>query len=224
MAEATCCFTEPEIPCNICPDGATVADDYVPENLILGWSCSSVIESAKRFESESDACELHEIDEKNCCPSVMTTTSTNPNPNTVPPAINVSTTPGTVPAIDELLYCITTIQAKNYQYMEGVGREITMAIAGVAVEKAVVAVGKAGVAFFSLMALAIYYLCRGVSNAKDTQTNTPGSCIPMAVTLNMDPETAEAPFSKGYPLPPPYSPHASAPPPYAPHASAPPLE
>jgi hypothetical protein len=387
--EAICCFTEPEIPCKICPDGATVADDYVPEDSFLRWPCSFVIESAKRFESKSDACELHEIDEENCCPSVTMTTSPNPNPNTVPPAINVSTTPGTVPAIDELLYDeITTIQAEDYQIMEGVEfettadegggsnaagidtddwmtfEEVTIPSAGtykveyrvaslsgggvlrfekaggtpaygsiaipatggwqnwitmshtvdleagpqffaiaaidggwnlnwfrimkpitdpgadatppptpnpstappvVAVTPAhtpapteettyvytdgsnccppvetpavhaavgtaggnngkVLGIAIAGVAVFSLMALAIYYLRRRVSNAKDTQTNNAGSCIPTAVALNMDPETAEAPFSKGYPLPPPYAPHTSAPPPYAPHASAPPLE
>jgi hypothetical protein len=93
--------------------------------------------------------------------------------------------------------------------VDGIGKEVGMAIAFVSV-----------VAFMARLD----YLRRMAFNANSPQKNTAGSNIPMAVVVNMDPETAEAPLSKGNPLRPPYAPHASAPPPYAPHASAPPLE
>ena len=82
-----------------------------------------------------------------------------------------------------------------------------------------------GVSVFSFVALAIYYLRRMASNANSPQTNTAESNIPKAMVVNMDPETAKAPLSKGNPLLPPCAPQASAPPPYyAPHASAPPFD
>ena len=67
-SELLCCYTIPEIPCNICPDGATAGDDYVPEYEGNTQTCSDLIESAKQFESGSDACVWYDIDVAFCCP------------------------------------------------------------------------------------------------------------------------------------------------------------
>ena len=66
--ELRCCFTAPEIPCNICPAGATAGDDYVLEYEENSLTCSELIEHATRFESGSDACGLYDIDVPYCCP------------------------------------------------------------------------------------------------------------------------------------------------------------
>ncbi len=66
--ELRCCFTAPEIPCNICPAGATAGDDYVPEYEDNSLTCSELIEHATRFESGSDACGSYDIDVPYCCP------------------------------------------------------------------------------------------------------------------------------------------------------------
>ncbi len=69
--EIACCFTVPENPCIICPNGATAGDDYVPYaddgNLA---TCAKIIDDAKQFETESDHCGLiGEVHEFYCCPS-----------------------------------------------------------------------------------------------------------------------------------------------------------
>jgi hypothetical protein len=67
-----CCFTAPQNPCIICPDGATAGDDYVPEysgNSENSYTCLELIDWALDFESGSDACEfLFDIDVAYCCP------------------------------------------------------------------------------------------------------------------------------------------------------------
>ena len=68
FSELLCCFVEPEIPCIICPDGATATDDYVPEYEGNTLTCSGLIESATQFESRSDECRLYAIDVAFCCP------------------------------------------------------------------------------------------------------------------------------------------------------------
>ena len=71
LHELHCCYTAPEKPCIICPDGATAGDDYVPEyegNSEAFLTCKELIDGAKRFESESDACGLYDIDVAYCCP------------------------------------------------------------------------------------------------------------------------------------------------------------
>jgi hypothetical protein len=71
--ELRCCYTIPENPCIICPDGATAGDDYVPEYEGNTATCSDLIKGAKQFESGSDACGLYDIDVAYCCPPVETT-------------------------------------------------------------------------------------------------------------------------------------------------------
>jgi hypothetical protein len=85
------------------------------------------------------------------------------------------------------------------------------------------------VVVISFMALAVYYFRKMASNVQgppetypERVEHMPEGGIPTAVAMRMDPVTAEAPFSKVDPVPPPYAPHTSGP--YAPHASAPPLE
>jgi hypothetical protein len=71
LHELHCCYTAPENPCIICPNGATAGDDYVPEyeeNSVTRGTCKDLIDGAKRFESESDACGLYDIDVAYCCP------------------------------------------------------------------------------------------------------------------------------------------------------------
>jgi hypothetical protein len=72
MYEIDCCFTVPENPCIICPNGATAGDEYAPYaddgNLA---TCAEIIEDAKQFETESDHCGLIvEVHEFYCCPTV----------------------------------------------------------------------------------------------------------------------------------------------------------
>jgi hypothetical protein len=76
--EYSCCYTAPVNPCNICPDGATVAggDDYVPEYEGNSASCSDLIEDANLYESGSFSCRLYDIDKGKCCPPVTTTPPT----------------------------------------------------------------------------------------------------------------------------------------------------
>lgn len=76
-----CCFTEPSNSCNVCPDGATAGDDYVPEYEGNTLTCKELIEGATLFESGSDACALHDIDAKYCCPT-LTTANPTPDPKT----------------------------------------------------------------------------------------------------------------------------------------------
>jgi trypsin len=65
--ELSCCFTEPENPCIICPNGATAGDDYVPP--AYDKTCAETIELATRFETESDYCGVFgELDASYCCP------------------------------------------------------------------------------------------------------------------------------------------------------------
>ena len=84
--ELECCFTEPSNSCNVCPDGATAGDDYVPEYEGNTSTCKEFIEGATLFESGSDACALHDIDAEYCCPPedeetpAITTMSLDDNP------------------------------------------------------------------------------------------------------------------------------------------------
>ena len=66
--ELNCCYTIPENPCIICPDGATAGDDHVPEYRDDTATCSDLIGGAKQFESGSDACRLYDKDVAYCCP------------------------------------------------------------------------------------------------------------------------------------------------------------
>ncbi len=77
--ELACCFTAPENPCIICPDGATVGDDFVPRS---GLTCDQLINTSALFESSSSFCGAHrEMVEVDCCPSVV-----NPPPTPVTPS------------------------------------------------------------------------------------------------------------------------------------------
>ena len=70
--ELNCCYKKPDNPCNICPDGATAGDEYVPEyadNSVTRATCKDLIDWAKQFETGSDACGRYDIDVAYCCPS-----------------------------------------------------------------------------------------------------------------------------------------------------------
>jgi hypothetical protein len=67
-----CCPTTPDDPCNLCPNGITVADDYEPYN--NGYTCSYWLDIYKGYETESDRCTVgwrgaSDI-ESHCCPTV----------------------------------------------------------------------------------------------------------------------------------------------------------
>jgi hypothetical protein len=76
--EALCCPTEHTNPCNICPDGATAADDYIPfAEAGEPFSCKKNIDTFKLIEAESEYCsEFGPIYNVGCCPNVMVAAST----------------------------------------------------------------------------------------------------------------------------------------------------
>ena len=76
--EALCCPTAPTNPCNVCPDGATAADDFIPfaESGQL-TTCKSNIDVFKLIEAESYVCsKFGPYYKVGCCPNVSVTTST----------------------------------------------------------------------------------------------------------------------------------------------------
>jgi hypothetical protein len=76
--EALCCPTTPTNPCNICPDGATAADDFIPfaESGQL-TTCKSNIDFFKLIEADSYVCsKFGPYYKVGCCPNVSVTTST----------------------------------------------------------------------------------------------------------------------------------------------------
>jgi hypothetical protein len=92
--ELNCCYKKPDNPCNICPDGATAGDDYVPEyagNSVTRATCKDLIESAKRIESGSDACGLYDIDVAYCCPSPAPVDDTTVTATTIASTLNTGT-------------------------------------------------------------------------------------------------------------------------------------
>jgi hypothetical protein len=65
-----CCPAPPENPCNICPNGATAGDDFVP-NSYSGSTCMYLITQAKKHETGSAFCEGYfETYAISCCPEV----------------------------------------------------------------------------------------------------------------------------------------------------------
>ena len=248
--ESTSLAPEVENPCTICPNGPDDGYDDIRPYTDDNRTCKELIDDAKLYETGSDDCGLFEFDELQCCytppknPCIICPDGATAGDDFVPEYAANSEIRGTCKElieaakqfesgsdacglyeIDEAFCChpglnhaptplaVATPVATPPPVMVETpggnnGKVLGMAIAGVSV--------------LSFMALAIYYLRRMASNANGPQANNAGSVIPTAVVVNMDPEIAEAPFSKGTPLRP--DPHASAPPPYAPHASAPPLD
>ena len=73
--EALCCPTTPENPCNICPDGLTAADDFIPFGDVQ--TCTLSIDTSMLIETESKSCtEWAPFYKVGCCPNVTLTTST----------------------------------------------------------------------------------------------------------------------------------------------------
>jgi hypothetical protein len=65
--ELRCCYEVPENPCIICPNGASAGDNFVPEYEENTHTCKDLIDSARQFESESDACGLYDVYVGFCC-------------------------------------------------------------------------------------------------------------------------------------------------------------
>ena len=85
--EVLCCPTPPENPCNICPNGATAGDDFVPSStvdevvpysIVGSPTCMSLITLAKPHETGSALCEYFEATGIYCCPDVTANTTTVP--------------------------------------------------------------------------------------------------------------------------------------------------
>ncbi len=73
--EAGCCPTAPKNPCNICPDGLTVADDFFPPG--ESQTCKQNIDTLKLIETDSEICSKDgQYYKVLCCPNVTVTTST----------------------------------------------------------------------------------------------------------------------------------------------------
>ena len=196
--EYFCCYTAPVNPCNICPDGATVAggDDYMPEYEGNSATCSDCIEESKLYESGSFSCGVYDIDKEKCCSPVTTTP-----PTSVPVVAHV---PVVAPASVATPVSVATPLSESPG-----GSNITVLVAAIS----------AGV-IISFMALAIYYLRKVASNVKGSPgTNServvqmPEGGIQTAVATKMvDLETAEGSLLRASTAPPPYASHASAPP------------
>jgi hypothetical protein len=99
--EFMCCPTPPENPCNICPNGATAGDDFVPSStdgevvpyLIVGIgspTCMYLITLAKQHETGSAACGNFEAYEISCCPDVTAYTTAIPVEETSTSATTIS--------------------------------------------------------------------------------------------------------------------------------------
>ena len=67
--EYYCCPTPPENPCNVCPNGATAGDDFVPE-FDIGLTCMQLINQANQLETGSVLCGYFEAYAISCCPEV----------------------------------------------------------------------------------------------------------------------------------------------------------
>ena len=81
MDELYCCPIVPENPCNICPNGATAGDEFVPDYEGNYWTCKENIEYAMLFESESDYCEYFgKLDELYCCQDAVSNPLPTPSP------------------------------------------------------------------------------------------------------------------------------------------------
>ena len=68
--ELYCCYSKPENPCNICPDGvnATAAGDFAPGADDGDFrTCADLIDEAKLYETGSNDCEWLEMYEPDCC-------------------------------------------------------------------------------------------------------------------------------------------------------------
>jgi hypothetical protein len=71
--ESECCHTVANNPCTICPDGATVGEEFVPY-INDGRTCKDLINAALSFDAESEMCLVWaKKDEYKCCPSNTTT-------------------------------------------------------------------------------------------------------------------------------------------------------
>ncbi len=70
LDELSCCFSEPENPCAICPNGVTASggEDYVPEYDDNTATCADLIAGALNIESGTNACASYDIDKAFCCP------------------------------------------------------------------------------------------------------------------------------------------------------------
>ena len=75
--EYYCCPTPPENPCNVCPNGATAGDDFVPE-FGLGSTCMYLITKANQLETGSVLCGYFEAYKNYCCPDVNANTTAVP--------------------------------------------------------------------------------------------------------------------------------------------------
>ncbi len=70
--ELYCCYTAPENPCTLCPNGATFGYDFVPNASNATLTCRQLIDSAALLATDSDYCAIFgEIDELDCCPTVV---------------------------------------------------------------------------------------------------------------------------------------------------------
>jgi len=181
--EYYCCYTAPEDPCNICPDGATVAggDDYVPEYEGNSATCSDLIEEAKLYESGSFSCGVYDIDKEKCCPPVTTTPPTSVPEESV--ATPLSESPG--------------------------GNNITVLVAAIS---AGVIISFMALAIYYLRKVASYVKGSPGTNSERVVHMPEGGIQTVVATKMLDLETAESSLLRASTAPPPYAPHASAPP------------
>jgi hypothetical protein len=86
--------------CNICPDGATAGEDFVPWS--VSAACKELIELAKLFENVSVGCNYYKGYETSCCPGAGADLENTPIPTISPPIVTPDTS-STVPSISIIL-------------------------------------------------------------------------------------------------------------------------
>ena len=102
--EYFCCPPPPENPCNICPNGTTVGDDFVLSG--IGITCVYLINQAIQRETGSAFCGYAEAYEISCCPEVTAATTVIPVEET-----STSATATAIPEIDGGTATTTTAPA-----------------------------------------------------------------------------------------------------------------
>jgi hypothetical protein len=102
--EYFCCPPPTENPCNICPNGTTVGDDFVLSG--IGITCVYLINQAILRETGSVFCGYAEAYEIYCCPEVTAATTVIPVEETI-----TSVTATAIPEIDGGTATTTTAPA-----------------------------------------------------------------------------------------------------------------
>ena len=89
--------------CNICPDGITAGNDFVPWSSVFGLSCNQLVEEAKNeYKNGSVGCNFYKGYELSCCPRAGTVAESTPITPPIPdisPPIGTPETSSSAPTV-----------------------------------------------------------------------------------------------------------------------------